>query len=163
MDLDDTSEASTPRKRKNGFRGDKLAKRRPIIDSSDTSSPQPQELESETLQNRKLSTDFLRSSADTSHSFLTLISTPALDTDPNAPGDKWCCIYTGCNHAVYGASTDTGQELILEHLADHNEKMKLVFNENHLTNLPVGNLIRRIREISASRNEYVPTMIQHAL
>ena len=163
MDLDDVSETSTSRKRKSKFRGDKPARRRRIVDSSDTSSPQSQELESETLQNRKPSDDFPLSSVDSSHSFLTLISTPALDTAANTPGDKWCCQHTGCNHAVYGASTDTGQELILEHLADHDEKMKLVFNENHRTNLPVGNLIRRIREISASRNEYAPTMIQRAL
>ena len=169
MDLDDISEASIPRKRKNGFRGDKPAKRRQSVDSSDTSSPQSQELEPEIHQTGKPNTTFLRSSADSSHSFLTLMSTPALDTTANALGDKWCCQHVSCNHTVYGASTDTGQELILEHLAEHDEKMKIVFNEKHLTNLPVGNLIRRIREISASQDGYgpmkgvVPTMIQRAL
>jgi len=169
MDLDDISEASTPHKRKNGFRGDKPSKRRQSVISSDTSSPHSQELEPETQPNRQPSTAFLPSSPDTSQSFLTLMSTPALDTTANAPGDKWCCQHVDCNHAVYGASTDTSQELILEHLAEHDEKMKLVFNEKHLTNLPVGNLIRRIREISALQNGYgpmrgvIPTMIQRAL
>ena len=169
MDLDDMSEASTPHKRKNGFGDDKPAKRRQSGIGLDTSTPKSQELESEIQPNCKANTDFPRSSPDTSRSFLTLMSTPTLDTTANAPGDKWCCQHVGCDHAVYGASTDMGRELILEHLTEHDEKMKVVFNENHLTNLPVGNLIRRIREISASQNGYgpmrdvVPTMIQRAL
>jgi len=169
MDLDDTSEASTPPKRKSGFRDDKPAKRGQSVVSSDTSSPRSQELELETHETSNSNPSFQRSSPDTSRSFLTLISMPTLDTTANASGDKWACQYVGCSHVVYGASTDTGQELILEHLAEHDEKMKLIVDEKNLTKLPVSNLIRRIHETSALQNGYgpmrgiVPTMVQRAL
>lgn len=156
IDIDDTSEASTPRKRKNAFKDGRQAKRtRSIALSSDATTPQSQEQESEDDEDREDEEDqdatltSVPSLSTLENAVLTLRSTPSHDPSPNAPGDQYSCPHPGCNHIVYGASSEIGQQLISEHLAEHDEKMRLVVNEKNLTNLPVGNLIRRIREMAA--------------
>lgn len=158
MDIDETSEASTPRKRKNAFKEGNLPKRtRSLALSSDATTPQSQEQESEDYQaedsedelQRDHTLTSLPSHASHETPILSLFSTPSHDQAANAPGDQYNCPHSDCNHIVYAASTELGQELISEHLAEHDEKMRLVVNEKNLTNLPVGNLIRRIREMAA--------------
>lgn len=160
VDLDDTSEASTPRKRKNTSGDGNQAKRtRSIALSSDATTPQSQEQGSEDDEVEDQDYDEGQDKDQTlisppplsslESTVLTLHSTPSHDTCANSPGDQYSCPHPGCNRVVYGASSELGQQLISEHLADHDEKLRLVVNEKNLTNLPVGNLIRRIREMAA--------------
>lgn len=164
MDVDDISESSTPRKRKSTFKDGKPAKRTcNQATSSESTTSQTHDEDEEEEDESEGGTggedvgsdeeqDAIPGAAPQSHEHasLAVISTPSHDiTAANAPGDQFICPHPGCNHVVYSASSKIGQELISEHLADHDETMLLVVNEKNLTNLPVGNLIRRIREMAA--------------
>ncbi|KAK8248959.1 hypothetical protein IWZ00DRAFT_312089 [Phyllosticta capitalensis] len=75
--------------------------------------------------------------------------------EANSPGDIWRCTVDGCVHKVYGASTEPSQAMIAEHLDQHDNKRKeaidLVKSEELRSNLPVTNLIKRIREMADSQ------------
>lgn len=68
------------------------------------------------------------------------------------PGDKWTCRFDGCNHSVYGASTDSSRRLIKEHYHSHalqsQAQLDLICQEER-PYLPVNNLIKKIREMAA--------------
>ena len=168
MDVDDISESSTSRKRKSTFKDGKPTKRaRSLAASSNSTTPQTHDEDDEDDDQSGGGTggedvgsdeelDEIPAAAPPSHehSSLAAISTPSHDAlAANAPGDQFVCPHLGCQHVVYAASSEIGQELISEHLAAHDEKMRLVVNEKNLTNLPVGNLIRRIREMAAFEEE----------
>ncbi|KAI9713055.1 MAG: hypothetical protein M1820_001040 [Bogoriella megaspora] len=75
---------------------------------------------------------------------------------PQSPGDVWTCTYDGCIRKVYGASKEPGKGLVEEHLKTHTaeseERVDLVRREGEmLAGLPVNNLIKRIREMAASK------------
>ncbi|KAF1357371.1 hypothetical protein EJ07DRAFT_167561 [Lizonia empirigonia] len=82
----------------------------------------------------------------------TLVSTPLPTYTPNGPRDSWICRLDGCAQKIYGCSKPVGRQLIAEHLEDHargREKVVgVLWRERERLNLPVENLIRRIREIS---------------
>ncbi|EKG15623.1 hypothetical protein MPH_07058 [Macrophomina phaseolina MS6] len=82
----------------------------------------------------------------------TIISEAAATADANSPGDIWRCTHDGCVRKVYGASLDESQVLIAEHLDEHDAKRKeaveLARSEELRSNLPVSNLIKRIREMA---------------
>ncbi|KAK0664310.1 hypothetical protein DIS24_g744 [Lasiodiplodia hormozganensis] len=86
----------------------------------------------------------------------TLLSEPAASVEANSPGDIWRCTHDGCMHKVYGASLDESQVLIAEHLDEHDAKRKeavaLARSEELRSNLPVSNLIKRIREMADSQH-----------
>ncbi|KAK7516419.1 uncharacterized protein IWZ02DRAFT_491368 [Phyllosticta citriasiana] len=75
--------------------------------------------------------------------------------EANSPGDVWRCTVDGCVHRVYGASSDPSQAMIAEHLDQHDTRTKeaidLVKSEESRSNLPVTNLIKRIREMADSQ------------
>ncbi|KAK7627660.1 hypothetical protein IWX47DRAFT_787764 [Phyllosticta citricarpa] len=75
--------------------------------------------------------------------------------EANSPGDVWRCTIDGCVHRVYGASSDPSQAMIAEHLDQHDTRTKeaidLVKSEESRSNLPVTNLIKRIREMADSQ------------
>ncbi|KAF2663582.1 hypothetical protein BT63DRAFT_430409 [Microthyrium microscopicum] len=80
-----------------------------------------------------------------------------LDPQPNSPGDIWQCSAPDCLKRIYGASGELGQELINEHIENHREaefqqpQIDIAMQEMKKTNLPVANLIKRIREFAAAQ------------
>lgn len=74
------------------------------------------------------------------------------------PPDSWVCLVEGCGKTVYKASSKRGKETIEDHSLLHAEdtrsKLDLVFAEHRLNlNMPVDNLISRIRGYGAVQSE----------
>ncbi|KAF1996792.1 hypothetical protein P154DRAFT_579572 [Amniculicola lignicola CBS 123094] len=92
----------------------------------------------------------------------SIISTPLPTYTANGPGDSWICSFDGCKRKIYGASSETGRELITEHLGDHErgrEKVVgIVLGEEQRLRLPVNNLIKRIREMTEAQTPLFPAM-----
>ncbi|OJD30598.1 uncharacterized protein BKCO1_5800028 [Diplodia corticola] len=82
----------------------------------------------------------------------SIMSEAAVSVEANSPGDVWRCTHDGCVHKVYGASLDESQVLIAEHLDEHDARRKeavsLARSEELRSNLPVSNLIKRIRDMA---------------
>lgn len=101
------------------------------------------------------------------------IITEDLSSDrPNGPANTWICNEDGCMHKVYGATRALGKRLVREHIEVHEEKRKaekeniatapdpipihegaldLIRAEEEMCNLPVSNLVRRIRDLTESQ------------
>jgi len=68
----------------------------------------------------------------------------------------WRCSFDGCSHTVYGATEDNEDSklLIQEHYKKHaiesQAKLDLIYKEER-PYLPVGNLVKRIRELAAAK------------
>ncbi|KAF2088006.1 hypothetical protein K490DRAFT_12870, partial [Saccharata proteae CBS 121410] len=81
-----------------------------------------------------------------------IVSESVASFEANSPGDVWRCSFDGCAHKVYGASGEEAQVLIQEHCDEHDERRKaqidLVRLEEGRSQLPVSNLIKRIREMA---------------
>jgi hypothetical protein len=157
MDMDTESQTSNGRKRKHTLELGNLPKRtRSFALASEVTTPQSENLDSAYETDDGEDEDEqspIRTAMPTlghqNQMTLALLSTPNHDPFPNTPGDEYTCPHAGCMHIVYAASSSLGQELIAEHLAEHDDKMAVVVNEKKLSNLPVGNLIKRIREMAA--------------
>lgn len=75
-----------------------------------------------------------------------------------ATGDDgvWRCSFDGCSHTVYGVTEDNEESklLIKEHYKKHaiesQAKLDLIYKEER-PYLPVGNLVKRIRELAAAK------------
>lgn len=91
---------------------------------------------------------------------LDVVSEPMPSFEPTGPGDTWTCGFDGCNHKVYGASTPESRELIKEHYRQHahdsQAQIDLVYKEER-PYLPVGNLVKKIREMAAQQKVAKPT------
>lgn len=65
---------------------------------------------------------------------------PSASTKPQGPGDTWSCAVDGCTYKVYQARKAKPQQMITEHLTDHNaraqDKLDLVFEEER-PHLPI--------------------------
>lgn len=90
---------------------------------------------------------------------------PVPSEEPNGPADTWICLEDGCKQKVYGASKELGNRLIREHIGEHEAEreaskerlpqaisvhegaLDLLLAEETMCNLPVNNLINRIREL----------------
>ncbi len=70
-----------------------------------------------------------------------ILSAVIPSTEPNEPGGTWLCRFDGCVHRVYGATSETGQELINEHHRSHvaqsEEQIELIKREAR-PHLPVS-------------------------
>lgn len=76
------------------------------------------------------------------------------DPYPDLPPDTWMCRVKGCGKIIYKSSSKRGKEVIQDHSLAHaddvQKKIDLVFAEQRLNvNLPVDNLISRIRQFGA--------------
>jgi len=81
---------------------------------------------------------------------------PAISPEPNSAGDVWNCPSFACSEVVYGASEELGRGLIEQHIEKHRSdgtsgQLGLAMREMNKTNLPVNNLIKRIREFTAAK------------
>ena len=83
-----------------------------------------------------------------------IIEMPLPSFEATLPGDVWQCSFMGCCRRVYGASSDDSKELIKEHYKKHaeesQERLDLVHSEER-PYLPVGSLVKRIRELAAAQ------------
>ena len=81
-----------------------------------------------------------------------ILSTLLPTFEANQPGDVWSCSFDGCVHRIFGASTEQSKALIEEHYKFHAQdsqaQLDLVYQEER-PYLPVGNLIKKIRDIAA--------------
>ncbi|KAF7678432.1 hypothetical protein GT037_003813 [Alternaria burnsii] len=88
------------------------------------------------------------------------ISTPLPTYEPNGPRDSWICSFDGCTQKIYGCSKELGRQLITEHLEDHSrgrEKVVgILWREQDRLNLPVSNLIKKIREMNEASTPLFP-------
>ncbi|CAN9280011.1 unnamed protein product [Alternaria alternata] len=89
-----------------------------------------------------------------------IVSTPLPTYEPNGPRDSWICSFDGCTQKIYGCSKELGRQLITEHLEDHNrgrEKVVgILWREQDRLNLPVSNLIKKIREMNEASTPLFP-------
>lgn len=85
---------------------------------------------------------------------VSLVETPLPSSDANQPGDIWACTFDGCAHRIFGASSDQSKSLIEEHYKHHAQdsqaQLDLAFAEER-PYLPVGNLIKKIRDMAAQQ------------
>lgn len=90
---------------------------------------------------------------------LDLVTEPLPSFEPTGPGDTWTCGFDGCNHKVYGTSTPASREMIKEHYHQHAQDSQaaidLVYKEER-PYLPVGNLVKKIREMAAQQKAVKP-------
>lgn len=81
-----------------------------------------------------------------------IVESPLPSYQPQGPGDTWTCTFDGCSHRVYAASEPESRELIKEHFRSHafnaQAQIDLVYKEER-PYLPVGNLIKKIRDLAA--------------
>ena len=95
----------------------------------------------------------------TESSLIRIVTEPLPSFEPQGPGDTWTCQFDGCNHKVYGASTEASRELIKEHYQNHvyesQAQLDLVQREER-PYLPVGNLVKKIRDMAAQRKMVKP-------
>jgi len=76
----------------------------------------------------------------------------------HATGDDgvWRCSFDGCSHTVYGVTEDNEDSKLLikehykKHAIDSQAKLDLIYKEER-PYLPVGNLVKRIRELAAAK------------
>ncbi|KAG9190964.1 hypothetical protein G6011_09052 [Alternaria panax] len=91
-----------------------------------------------------------------------IISTPLPTYEPNGPRDSWICSFDGCTQKIYGCSKELGRQLITEHLEDHSrgrEKVVgILWREQDRLNLPVSNLIKKIREMNEASTPLFPML-----
>ncbi|RYN97682.1 hypothetical protein AA0120_g2305 [Alternaria tenuissima] len=89
-----------------------------------------------------------------------IVSTPLPTYEPNGPRDSWICSFDGCTQKIYGCSKELGRQLITEHLEDHSrgrEKVVgILWREQDRLNLPVSNLIKKIREMNEASTPLFP-------
>ncbi|KAF2851538.1 hypothetical protein T440DRAFT_517520 [Plenodomus tracheiphilus IPT5] len=89
-----------------------------------------------------------------------LVSTPLPTYEPNGPRDSWICSFDGCSQRIYGCSKELGRQLITEHLEDHakgTEKfVGILWREQDKLQLPVSNLIKKIREMNGTTSPLLP-------
>ncbi|KAI4615569.1 uncharacterized protein J4E87_009027 [Alternaria ethzedia] len=89
-----------------------------------------------------------------------IISTPLPTYEANGPRDSWICSFDGCTQKIYGCSKELGRQLITEHLEDHSrgrEKVVgILWREQDRLNLPVSNLIKKIREMNEAATPLFP-------
>lgn len=89
-----------------------------------------------------------------------LVSTPLPTYQPNGPRDSWLCSFDGCSQRIYGCSKELGRRLITEHVEDHakgTEKVVgILWREQDKLNLPVSNLIKKIRGMTEASTQLFP-------
>ncbi|KAL1797671.1 hypothetical protein ACET3X_004277 [Alternaria dauci] len=89
-----------------------------------------------------------------------MISTPLPTYEPNGPRDSWICSFDGCTQKIYGCSKELGRQLITEHLEDHSrgreKAVGILWREQDRLNLPVSNLIKKIREMNEASTPLFP-------
>ncbi|KAH7384226.1 hypothetical protein DE146DRAFT_218318 [Phaeosphaeria sp. MPI-PUGE-AT-0046c] len=90
----------------------------------------------------------------------SLVATPLPTYEANGPRDSWICQFDGCSQHVYKCSREIGRQLITEHLEDHakgREKVVgILWREQDKLQLPVSNLIKRIRDMSEATTPLFP-------
>ncbi|KAH7371041.1 hypothetical protein BKA66DRAFT_514456 [Pyrenochaeta sp. MPI-SDFR-AT-0127] len=90
----------------------------------------------------------------------SLISTPLPTYEPNGPRDSWICSFDGCSQRIYRCSRELGRQLITEHLEDHSKGREkvvgILWREQDKLQLPVNNLIKKIREMSEASTPLFP-------
>ncbi|KAH9877936.1 hypothetical protein J1614_003153 [Plenodomus biglobosus] len=96
-----------------------------------------------------------------------LVSTPLPTYEPNGSRDSWICSFDGCSQRIYGCSKELGRRLITEHLEDHakgTEKfVGILWREQDKLQLPVSNLIKKIREMSDANTPLFPMSGNHTV
>ena len=130
----------------------KAKRTRSILSDSESTSVQKTPLQ-ETLQSRNTSVSVVEpepSELNGSH----------IDNFPydNFPPDTWVCQAQDCGKVVYKSSSKRGKDMIQDHSLAHADdtqaKLDLVFSEQRLNiNLPVDNLLGRIREMGSFNPE----------
>ncbi|KAH8725840.1 hypothetical protein GQ44DRAFT_706604 [Phaeosphaeriaceae sp. PMI808] len=90
----------------------------------------------------------------------SLVSTPLPIYEANGPRNSWICNFDGCSQRIYGCHKILGRQLITEHLEDHakgREKVVgILWREQDKLQLPVSNLIKKIREMSEASTPLFP-------
>lgn len=123
----------------------------PEFDAATAATPPPKKPLQEILQTKNTPMSTGTGDRDTSEPIATGDSNPNNDTHPP---DTWICQVPGCGETVHKSSTKKSQEAIRKHTQAHaddtQQKVDLVFAEQRLNyNLPVGNLVGRIRQFGA--------------
>ncbi|KAF1989853.1 hypothetical protein K402DRAFT_316012, partial [Aulographum hederae CBS 113979] len=80
-----------------------------------------------------------------------IVKEPLPSHTPSDPGDVWECNLDGCNHKVYGASSQDGKGLVEEHIKHHSERSAEQIELVHFEagrHFPYSRLIQRIREMA---------------
>ncbi|KAF1940062.1 hypothetical protein EJ02DRAFT_407224 [Clathrospora elynae] len=89
-----------------------------------------------------------------------IVSNPLPIYEPNGPRDSWLCNFDGCSQRIYGSSKEIGRQLITEHLEDHTKGREkvvgILWREQDKLQLPVNNLIKKIREMSEASTPLFP-------
>ncbi|KAG9197516.1 hypothetical protein G6514_001510 [Epicoccum nigrum] len=84
-----------------------------------------------------------------------LVSSLLPTYEPNGPRDSWICSFDGCSQRIYGCSKEIGRQLVTEHLEDHTKGREkvvgILWREEERLQLPVSNLIKKIREMSEAK------------
>lgn len=87
---------------------------------------------------------------------IRLCTTKVPSYEATHPGDIWSCPFDGCTTRIYAASTPDSRQLIKDHYQVHafdaQAQIDLIQAEER-PYLPVGNLINKIREMAARREE----------
>jgi hypothetical protein len=89
-----------------------------------------------------------------------IVSTSLPTYEANGPRDSWICSFDGCTQRIYGCSKELGRQLITEHLEDHSrgsdKVVGILWREQNKLQLPVNNLIKKIREMSETKTPLFP-------
>ncbi|CBX96731.1 hypothetical protein IAQ61_005406 [Plenodomus lingam] len=90
------------------------------------------------------------------------VTTPLPTYESNGPRDSWICSFDGCSQRIYGCSKELGRQLITEHLEDHTKGTEkvvgILWREQDRLNLPVSNLIKKIREMGDAKAGLFPAL-----
>ncbi|KAF2734473.1 hypothetical protein EJ04DRAFT_466552 [Polyplosphaeria fusca] len=163
--IDTPTQAFSPKRKYTQGVDDVVPRKRAATSSPDPDSPPttPEEEDDESIQLLPLRWRNGNATAKSSSTLLPpLISTSLPPLTANGPKDSWVCNFDGCNHKTYGASTELGQNIIKEHLEDHERgranEIGLLMREEKQLRLPVNHLIKRIREMAELQQPLFPAM-----